>query len=210
MKSKGLLFLIISLLCIPSLAPGKGDAKDIRGSMKILIVGNHDNVKSNFYHNGMIAEQTGIPEDSIGTRYNYIIAENIASGSGNDRCVFVPGKNDAAYDRIAAHIRVEGEGEDATSDLSQVPAEELQQALAHAGADYLLVLNQHYLKWQGAPMRTLFHIVSYTLYDKERKPVYSGNQYFTSMKLESPDKVAQLSRKTTSRIASSVARALNF
>ena len=65
--------------------------------------------------------------------------------------------------------RLTGRARIAIPDLSAVPTEELQKVLDNADADYLLVLNQHYLKWQDQPLRTLFHIVSYTLFDKDEK-----------------------------------------
>lgn len=59
-------------------------------------------------------------------------------------------------------------------------------------------------------MRTVFHIVSYTLYDKDQKEVLSGNQFYTAMKLESADKMKQISRKSTAKIAASVAKSLSL
>ena len=38
-------------------------------------------------------------------------------------------------------------------------------------------------------LRTLFHIVSYTLFDKDKNEVYRGNNFFTCMNLENPDKL---------------------
>lgn len=48
-------------------------------------VGLPDNVKSNYFYKGMIAEETGMKTDSIDLAYNSIIAENIVvSCKGGD------------------------------------------------------------------------------------------------------------------------------
>ena len=189
----------------------KGSKKEENGdyhAKQILIVGLHDNVKSNYFYNGMIAEETGMQADHIDREYNSIIAENIAAAVKDGGCRFIPATENLVNGQVLNEIKVNGESEDSYSDLSSVPTEELQKVLNNAGADYLLVLNQHYLKWQEQPLRTLFHIVSYTLFDKDKKEIYRGNNYFTCMNLENPDKVRKISRKSTSKIASSIIKTL--
>jgi hypothetical protein len=175
---------------------------------KVLIIGFRDNVKSNYYYNEVIARETGMQIDSIDHLYNAIIARNIARSTAYDRCQFISGTHDQVYDRLAEKIAVKGEGESCVSDLSGLSPGELQEVLEYADAQYLLVLNQHYLKWQYEPMRTVFHMVSYTLYDKDKKTIHTGSQYFTSMNLEPPERIIQLSRKSTAKIASGITKAL--
>lgn len=176
---------------------------------QILIVGLNDNVKSNYFYNGMIAEETGMKADSIGLTYNQIIAENIAAAAKKGTYRFIPANAKQVSGQVLNEIKVNGESEDCYSDLSGVSSEELQKVLDKAGADYLLVLNQHYLKWQDQPLRTLFHIVSYTLFDKDKKEVYRGNNFFTCMNLENPDKLRKSSRKSSSKIASAIIKTLD-
>lgn len=176
---------------------------------QILIVGLHDNVKSNYFYKGLIAEETGMQADSIDTAYNRIIAENIAASASRGAVRFIPATGRQIDGQVLNEIRVNGESEDCYADLSAVPAAEWQKTLEKAGADYLLILNQHYLKWQDQPFRTLFHIVSYTLFDKEKKEIYRGNNYFTCMNLENPDKLRKISRKSSSKIASAIVKTLD-
>lgn len=176
---------------------------------QILIVGLHDNVKSNYFYNGMIAEETGMKADSIDQTYNNIIAENIASAIKNSDCKFIPAQANQVSGQVLNEIKVNGESEDCYSDLSGVSTDELQKVLDKADADYLLVLNQHYLKWQDQPLRTLFHIVSYTLFDKDKKEICRGNNFFTCMNLEKPDKLKKSSKKSSSKIASSIIKTLD-
>lgn len=210
MKNVRLLPGFLLLMIIPVISWSKKDVTNKSAAAQVLIIGLNDNVKSNYYFKEQIAEETGIQPDSIVQQYNDIISRNIIAAATNSGCTFIPAGNDNSYAGLVNKIEVTGEGEDCNSNLSKLTTEELQTALEHANADYLLVLNQHYLKWQQQPMRTVFHMVSYTLYDKNKKPVLSGNQYFTSMNLEKPERIAQISRKSSSKIASSVARSLDL
>ncbi len=200
-----LLFSIVPVIswCKKGASPASG-----KEPVQILILGLKDNVKSNYYVKDMISEETGIWVDSIDLQFNHIIAHNIENFTDKSTCVFIRPDTER-FASICNKISVSGEGENSSSDLSHVSREDLQEVLDQADADYLLVLNQHYLKWQEEPMRTVFHIVSYTLYNKDKERVYSGNQYFTSMKLENADKIKQLSRKSATRIASAVAKVID-
>lgn len=203
----GLLGILLSFVArAETTEKGEGENKHTR---QILILGLHDNVRSNYFYNGLIAEETGLQPDSIDHAYNRIIAENIAAASAAGDCRFIPAGETRIDGRIRNEIKVTGESDESRADLSAVSAETWKKCLADAGADYLLVLNQHYLKWQDQPFRTLFHIVSYSLFDREKNEIYSGNHYFTSMNLEKPDKLRKISRKSSSKIASAIVRTLD-
>jgi len=201
------LITALFVVALPALCWGKKnkEAPDSHHATQVLIIGLNDNVKSNYYYDEMIAEATGMKADSIDQQYNSIISQNIVAAAANSSCKFI-----AADDPIAEKIGVNGEAENCKADLSGISTEELKQALDKAQAEYLLVLNRHYLKWQDQPMRTIFHIVCYTLYDKDKKQVYSGSQYFTSMDLESPKRLMQLSRKSSAKIASAIAGSIEL
>ena len=191
------IFTVMFFLAVASIAANAKESKkegDNYHAKQILIVGLHDNVKSNYFYNGMIAEETGM---------------KAAASVKNGDCKFIPANATQVTGQVLNEIKVNGESEDCYSDLSAVPTEELQKVLDNAGADYLLVLNQHYLKWQDQPLRTLFHIVSYTLFDKDKNEVYRGNNFFTCMNLENPDKLRKSSRKSSSKIASSIIKTLD-
>lgn len=201
------LITALFVVAIPALCWGKKnkEVSDNHHATQVLIIGLNDNVKSNYYYDEMIAEATGMKADSIDQQYNSIISQNIVAAAANSPCKFI-----AADDPIAQKIEVKGEAENCAADLSRISSDELKQALDKAQAEYLLVLNRHYLKWQDQPMRTIFHIVCYTLYNKDKKQVYSGTQYFTSMDLESPKRIMQLSRKSSARIASAIANSIEL
>lgn len=204
----GWLFL---LLCLsPDIGAIKLRTKESRSydTKRILIVGLHDNVRSNYYYDKLIAEETGIDEEMIDREYNTIIAENIATTSTKQNVDFIPASPNEIDNNFVERIRINGEEDECNADLSEIPTEILRQMLEDADADYLLVINRHYLKWQERPLRTLFHFVSYSLFDKEKKEICHGNNYFTSMNLETPEKLRKSSRKSSSKIASSIIKSL--
>ena len=102
-----------------------------------------------------------------------------------------------------------GEDEETNADLSQVNKEQYNKVLNEADADYVLFLNKHYLKWQDTPLRTLFHFVSYSLYDRTQHEETKGNNYFTCMNLEKEAKLSKASRKSSSKIASEIIKSID-
>jgi len=198
------LMLLATLSCVFVIASQATEKGNNNLSVKhVLMLGLSDNVKSNFYK-GRITEETGIEMNMIDKEYNAIIMENIMASS-NGVYKFIPASaEETPVHRWTSLIKTNGEGDECYSDISLVPSDEYRNTLDMAEAEYLLVLNQHYLKWQERPMRTLFHVVSYTLFDKDKNEVYRGNSYFTSMNLEPPDKLRKTSSKTSSRIASTI------
>lgn len=170
----------------------------------VLVVGLNDNVRSNYFPGQMITEETGIPTDSIDVTYNRAIAENIATATKDENYVFVPACSKQQWGNVLNEIKLSGSDEETYADLSEVDKASMEKMLDEAGADYVLILNQHYLKWQEQPMRTMFHFVTYSLYDKDKKEITRGSNYFTCMKPEDADQIRKTSRKSTSKIASTV------
>lgn len=210
MKDNKLFVFLLALSIIPffTFAEEKLPAK--KGEVQILIVGLNDNIRSNYYYDASIAEETGINADSVVKKFNTIIAKNIAEALPKSACKFIAENSQSTHEELANKIEFHGEGENCNSSLSKIPMDTYREVLNKENAKYLLVINQHYLKRQEQPMRTVFHIVSYTLYDQDQKEVLNGNQFFTSMKLESAEKIKQISRKSTAKIASSIARTLEL
>jgi hypothetical protein len=202
------IYLLLIPISFTGMAKDREGNPDNRHTTHILILGLKDNVKSNYFYKEAIAEATGVKADSIDREYNNIISENIAAAFPASGFKFKQA-NSALYELMAEKVAVQGEGENCSSDLSGISAEELQQALDKTGTEYLLVLNRHYLKWQEEPMRTIFHIISYTLFDKNRKAILKGSQFFTCINLESSDRIQQISRKSTSKIAAAVFKSLD-
>lgn len=174
---------------------------------KVLVIG-LDNVNSNYFPQSMITEETGIPTDSISYTYNKIITNNIIQSNKDKDYTFVSPVVSSEIDEIIDDIQLKGEEEERYIDLSSIDNNEYHRLIDASNADYVLFLNQHYLKWQEKPLRTLFHFVSYSLYDKNQKEITKGNNYFTCMNLEKADKLSKASRKSSSKIASTVIKSI--
>lgn len=157
----------------------------------------------------MITEETGIPEDSIGDTYNRIITDNIIQTNKSKEFTFISSENFSDTEQLLGEVKMSGENEESYADVEQIDHKNYKQLMDEAHADYVLFLNQHYLKWQEKPLRTLFHFVSYSLYDKNQQEVTKGNNYFTCMNLEKADKLSKASRKSSSKIASTIIKSID-
>ena len=142
------------------------------------------------------------------TGYNQVMVRNIIAGNKDKKYQFVTSQKTALISKLLDEVKLQGEEEEKYADLSQVDDSSYEQLIKDTDSDYVLFLNQHYLKWQEKPLRTLFHITSYSLYDKNQKEVTHGNNYFTSMNLENKNKLSKDSRKSSSKIASSIVKSL--
>lgn len=200
--------LFLCGLCVNTSFAEKLSEGDGVQPKQVLIVGLKDNVRSNYFYKGMIAEETGMQADSVDFIYNQIIAENIAENTKSKAYKFVLANEDSIPADFFEEVKINENEEECASDLSSVPLDEMRKIMNDADADYLLVLNQHYLKWQDQPLRTLFHIVSYSLFDKDKKEIITGNNFFTCMNLEEPNKIRKMSKKSSVKIASNVIKAL--
>lgn len=183
-------------------------AKANRNAVKVLVLALPDNVNSNYFPNSMITEETGIPKDSIDYTYNQVMVKNIIAGNKDKKYQFVTPQKATLISKLLGKVKLQGEEEEKYADLSQVDVSSYEQLIKDTESDYVLFLNQHYLKWQEKPLRTLFHITSYSLYDKNQKEVTRGNNYFTSMNLENKDELSKDSRKSSSKIASNIVKSL--
>lgn len=202
------LFAIASVTAVQADEAGKEVAKESSPAVKVLVVG-LDHVSSNYFPESMITEETGIPEDSIGETYNRIITDNIIQANRSKEFTFISSENFSNTAELLGEVKMSGENEESYADVEQIDHKNYKQLMDEANADYVLFLNQHYLKWQEKPLRTLFHFVSYSLYDKNQQEVTKGNNYFTCMNLEKADKLSKASRKSSSKIASTIIKSID-
>ena len=195
------------IICIGANAEDYVNENSNVSTKKVLVIG-LDNVNSNYFPQSMITEETGIPTDSISYTYNKIITNNIIQSNKDKDYTFVSPVVSSEINEIIDDIQLKGEEEERYIDLSSIDNNEYHRLIDASNADYVLFLNQHYLKWQEKPLRTLFHFVSYSLYDKNQKEITKGNNYFTCMNLEKADKLSKASRKSSSKIASTVIKSI--
>lgn len=187
---------------------GKVNNKENDATIKVLVVG-LDNVNSNYFPESMITEETGIPEDSISNTYNHIITENIIQANKDKNYDFISSERFKNAYSLVGNLQVYGEEEESYIDISQINKQNYARLLNETDADYVLFLNQHYLKWQDKPLRTLFHFVSYSLFDKNQHEITKGNNYFTCMNLEKAEKLSKASRKSSLKITTAIIKSID-
>lgn len=210
------LALLLSASAVTALAAapeteGNEAARDAK-SRRVLVVGMNDNVISNYFTKDMLAEGTGISEDSICAVYNNVIESGLAATARKERKAFdfvAPAGMSGGWTAITKLVRIEGEDDKAAADLSMVNADKLRGLLDKAGAAYLLVLDAHYMKYQETPFKTLFHYVNYSLYDADKRKLAQGSNYFTSINPQSKAQMMKSSRKSAEKIVEMVEKALD-
>lgn len=170
---------------------------------RILVIGMQNNVKSNYFVTDMLAEDTHIQEDSVCYIYNKVIEDNLAQMAQKTKSpyTFVYGKDVQDNNQeLLDDIQTTGEAENQSSDLAFVNSNKLKGMLEQAGADYLLLLDSHYLKYQEEPFKTIFHYVNYSLYDANKKKLGQGSNYFTSINPQTEQQMIKSSKKSTAKM----------
>lgn len=179
---------------------------------RILVMGIQDNVKSNYFVTDMLAENTHIQEDSVCYIYNKVIEDNLAQMAQKNKFpyTFVYGKDVQDNNQeLLDDIQTTGEAENQSSDLAFVSSNKLKGMLEQAGADYLLLLDSHYLKYQEEPFKTIFHYVNYSLYDANKKKLGQGSNYFTSINPQTEQQMIKSSKKSTAKMLEDLESKLN-
>lgn len=174
---------------------------------RVLVVSVKDNVKSNYFDNDILSEDSKIAADSICYIYNKVIGENITAVAKKEKSayIFVDGntiKEDC--NDFIQQVGLTGEEDKLTSDLASVSDEQMKTLLDKAGAAYLLVLDAHYLRYQELPFKTIFHYVNYSLYDANKNRLAQGSNYFTSINPQNEVQMLKSSRKSTAKIVDMV------
>lgn len=204
-------FAVTSMMAAVPETEGNEAAENVKAH-RVLVVGMNDNVISNYFTKDMLAEGTGISEDSICVVYNNVIESGLMTTARKERSALdfvAPIETLNGWTAITKFARIEGEDDKASADLSTVNADKLRSLLEEAGAAYLLVLDAHYMKYQEAPFKTLFHYVNYSLYDAGKRKLAQGSNYFTSINPQSRAQMMKSSRKSTEKIVEMIEKTLD-
>ena len=89
-------------------------------TVKVLVIGLHDNVSSNYFPESLITEETGIPEESIDSTYNQIITKNIIETNKDKHIVFIDSKGLDGIGNMINDITLTGNNEEQYADLSHI------------------------------------------------------------------------------------------
>lgn len=188
------------------------NAAAVPASRKILVIGLDDNIKSNYYDPEMLADGTGIVKDSLSSVYNEVIENNLRKVARKDKLPFylIPvSAHSKDWKELTEDVRIKNDEEKSSSDWNGVDSNELQLLMQKTPADYLLVLDTHYLKYQEKPFKTVFHFVNYSLYNNRKEKLTQGSSYFTSFAPQSEKDMVASSRKSSQKILSEIIKTIN-
>ncbi len=199
-----LIIFLIFFYCYESSISAKNLA-EIKGLYNTVILPLNDNVKSNYFGKATIEEESGIPAQEIDSIYNNIIINMISNQFSSN---IIRTDNSSLIDSLVNEIEITGEDENVFSNLNKISIERYKSFMSSYNADYVIIINRHYLKWQDTPLRTLFHIISYSVFDSSKTEISRGSQFFTSMDLLDEQQLKKKCKKTTGKIASNVSDAI--
>lgn len=199
------LLLLVSITCLN--INSKNYKKALNPYNKVIIIGLDKNVSSNYFPNITIAEELKTSIDSIDIVFNRIISNNIMLNR-NAYCKFQYVNNSTKLKEILKVATIKGENENRHIDLSSIDKEKMKNFLSENKCDFILILNQHYLKWQDVPFRTLFSFVNYSLFDKEANEILQNKEYYTTMNLVDVNKMKKSSKRMIRKVVSSVERSI--
>lgn len=189
-----------------AMAGGKGNSTTGVDAMpKILVIAPDNNVNSDYYVTDMLTEGTGINKDSVSYVYNNVIAAELQQVASKENVIMLNGCANSSASCWQG-LQLSSQGEDATVDLSKIDKQKIQQEMLQHDASYLLVLDQHFLKYQEVPFRTMFHFINYSLYDLNNNKLGEGKSYFTSFEPQSAKEMEKSSMKSMKKMVADIAK----
>jgi len=174
----------------------------------VLIITAVDNIKSNHYYDDYIAKEMGVAVDSLDYYFNGSVTRHLQSlHEGALEYTLLP---EADLSVVKDDIEISGEAESSVASVDKMSLEEYHSLLEKNKTEFLLVINQHYLKkMESGTMNTVFHIVSYTLFDKDKKQLNTSSLYYSTIKLDKPGKMESQLRKTAAKMASKLEKVVS-
>jgi hypothetical protein len=178
------------------------------GKGHVLIITAADNIKSNHYYDDYIAKEMGVSVDSLDYYFNGSVTRHLQSLHEGALEYTLLSENDQPA--VKEDIEISGEAEGSVASVDKMSLEEYHSLLEKNHTEFLLVINQHYLKkMESGTMNTVFHIVSYTLFDKDKKQLNTSSLYYSTIKLDKPNKMESQLKKTAAKMASKLEKVVS-
>ena len=217
MRKSSIGALLFTMMLIPMMAYAGSDdpapkthEDNVAVNSRVLVIRALDNVKSNYYDDYLLAENTDIAQDSVNQVYNGVVEHNLQkAGTGlhfvnmDDHAL-----NSSLWQPIVSNIVLKGEGENLRADLSAISRADLKKAMQDAGAQYLLVIDAQYLRYSEKPMPMMYHFVNYSLYDSNEKMLTSGQNYFPAYQPQRKAELEKASMKSVRKIAEQLSKVI--
>ncbi|MCC8152828.1 MAG: hypothetical protein LIP01_00590, partial [Tannerellaceae bacterium] len=142
------------------------------------------NLRSNYFTNDLLAEKMDAPEDAIDEVFSknfFTLLEKACTRTNKMEAVYCCCEDAQSILKTVDFIE---EGDGIKSDFSTVPAESIDALLEKTMADYIVLIDQYYVKKEGYPYNNISHIISYSVYDENRTIVSQGRHHFTSLDMD--------------------------
>jgi hypothetical protein len=178
------------------------------GKGHVLIITAADNIKSNHYYDDYIAKEMGVSVDSLDYYFNGSVTRHLQSL--HEGALEYTLLSESDQPSVKEDIEISGEAEGSVASVDKMSLEEYHSLLEKNHTEFLLVINQHYLKkMESGTMNTVFHIVSYTLFDKDKKQLNTSSLYYSTIKLDKPNKMESQLKKTAAKMASKLEKVVS-
>ena len=176
---------------------------------KVLIVPLNENVASNYYPLSMMAEELNIGVDSVVFVLNQMVAESISESNS----LFINAfncKSKATLDKIQQQIKLEEvSSEIKTSDLSAVSDDDYKNLIDQTEVGYVVFINGYYITKKEKPFNTIFHTISFSVFDSKKKKVMDSSNFYNTFDLISFSEIKNASKKCTLKMTQAIIKKAN-
>lgn len=175
----------------------------------ILVVGFAGNINSNFLPEQMVAERFEVCTQTIDSVLHEKLLQGFGNLSPNPNLKFIFPECIEEASRIRNVFTFNGDGENMYPVLSETNEVEFKAVMDQYNADYIMVFGQYYLKWRDEPFQTFFHILNYSLINRNLKEMNRGNEFFTTFNSFNAQDVEKQLSKLIRRSAATVRRTIH-
>jgi hypothetical protein len=212
MKTTAIYLACIIILFLSNTAEAaknrKQDSTSTESGVVVLVVGFGDNVNSNYFPRVDMAVKMGVAQDKIDSLLNHKLWEGFA-GVNLKNISFINPSDYSMISKTRNYFQFTGDPGDIRPELISSFETQIQELLEIYNADYLLLYNQYYLRWQEEPVRTLFHIFNYTIFNRKMQAVSKGQEHFNTFSLVNSDEMKKLMQRMVKKNTQNVSRLIS-
>jgi hypothetical protein len=193
------LLLVVFLFSLFSVYAGNREQEPIHSDI-VLVTPGKVNISSDFYPLDMIAESLKLKQDSLSQLLNGMVINHLKEKSPRFFSLSDKENSNAIIRNIRTKIEIHKQSDDRyKADLSNVPDIDFQGLLAQYGANYLVVISGYFIHPTTKPFQSVFHSISFSVFDAQKKLVFEGIQRFNTYNLDSFAELQEAHRKSSKR-----------
>jgi hypothetical protein len=172
--------------------------KTIPSVRRILFVGLKDCYLSSDYYTGdQIAETFDVAPGTMDEVVNSEFYGAFSEAAGK-RSLSLTACDDAAQEMIS-DLQYDYDGDVLYSNLSEIDENLYRSVLEQAQAEYMLVIDQYYIKKEIYPYDNFAHTFHYSVYDTSKNKIYDGHYRFTAFDLGTLSMLQKQMRKAADK-----------